>query len=602
MGSITATSDPELARGLEAERASAITPPWLLKGSSWVIALALLMGLLLALAIPYHVWDALSFGSWSRLIAQTGHVDVLGPGSAAFYQRPLFYVLQGWTWGIFGVSEALGRLLALAFAVVLWWSTMRLAASCSGRVLPGRLAGILLLACQPVVEFAIAGLTDIPVAALVGACGAVVITVRHSRVRVPAIVVLAALAGLAKPTAFLGLGGVCIAAAVLSDDRLKRVIVRSWLPVAAGAAIAFVYTVIASRHVGLSVWGFVSAANEGYSSRSACVGSVCETTAQLADRVRVGVLLRGEWLGPLLAIPMLWTVIYSISRVFNVRHHRSVILGAAGAPLCLWAGTWLANPSAPSPFVGAFSSPLTGGLVGGLTALMLASLLAPPDAIPSRRLLGGLLGWALPSFAAWAIFSPFADRLLSPAWVPLVALLAVTMSCVLMGAAQRGTLAIAAAALALLGLVAINSRVIDGLGTPRGPLAKSSWNSIVSVFRDGWPSQDHARSVADPELAKLVGSVTPLLRERGARVLGPDGRLAFFFPSRVDVGYFARCSDLTGASAFVLLTNPVSTALQLGGSAAPRYWTACRRPLVRIRSVLPGRFVVFSVEPATATR
>jgi hypothetical protein len=91
----------------------------------WAVVLAWLCGavfmaaaFMLAVVIPIHAQDALTFGEWSRLISEHWrlHYDAATPQE---YGRPLFYVLQGWTWGVFGFHEPLGRILSGLFSVLL---------------------------------------------------------------------------------------------------------------------------------------------------------------------------------------------------------------------------------------------------------------------------------------------------------------------------------------------------------------------------------------------------------------------------------------------------------------------------------------------------
>src|ERR1700719_5254830 len=75
--------------------------------------LVLALALVVAIFLPYGEWDAMSFGTWSRLIADHWpHLRFAGIGDAD-YHRPLFYALQGTVWSIFGFHQALGRVLSL---------------------------------------------------------------------------------------------------------------------------------------------------------------------------------------------------------------------------------------------------------------------------------------------------------------------------------------------------------------------------------------------------------------------------------------------------------------------------------------------------------
>src|SRR5262245_20409260 len=79
----------------------------------WAVPLALVVAI-----VPYHQWDELAYGEWSRLIAESGQFrfPTITPLT---YQRPLLYVAQGWLWRLLGEHEVLGRLLALGFLVML---------------------------------------------------------------------------------------------------------------------------------------------------------------------------------------------------------------------------------------------------------------------------------------------------------------------------------------------------------------------------------------------------------------------------------------------------------------------------------------------------
>ena len=60
-----------------------------------LLALFACGGVFVVLFVPYHFWDALAYGEWSRLIAETGkfHFPTI---TAQSYHRPLLYVSQGW--------------------------------------------------------------------------------------------------------------------------------------------------------------------------------------------------------------------------------------------------------------------------------------------------------------------------------------------------------------------------------------------------------------------------------------------------------------------------------------------------------------------------
>src|SRR5919201_1074643 len=90
--------------------AAAVT--WITTGLFFATAL------LVAIVIPIHAQDGLTFGEWSRLISEHWHLHYAA-ATPQEYGRPLFYVLQGWLWGLFGFSEASGRVLSGLFSLAL---------------------------------------------------------------------------------------------------------------------------------------------------------------------------------------------------------------------------------------------------------------------------------------------------------------------------------------------------------------------------------------------------------------------------------------------------------------------------------------------------
>lgn len=140
---------------------------WLTTLLFFVIALAI------AVVIPIHWQDALTFSEWSRLISDHWHLHYAS-ATAQEYGRPLFYVLQGWLWGIFGFSEISGRLLSLAFSVLLLAALVWLVRDRDWGPLAGLLAAVALISTPTFAFHVVSGLTDIPVAALVALAGALV--------------------------------------------------------------------------------------------------------------------------------------------------------------------------------------------------------------------------------------------------------------------------------------------------------------------------------------------------------------------------------------------------------------------------------------------
>ena len=84
-----------------------------------VAVVFVVLAIVVAIVLPYGSWDAMALGIWSRVIAE--HWPNLHSTQiyAADYQRPVFYWLQGTIWRLFGFHQSLGRLLSLAFSLVL---------------------------------------------------------------------------------------------------------------------------------------------------------------------------------------------------------------------------------------------------------------------------------------------------------------------------------------------------------------------------------------------------------------------------------------------------------------------------------------------------
>lgn len=99
--------------------------------------LAVLFGCLAAAAVVgttvgFHDTDSMVFSEWSRLIYEHAgfHYPSLG---AQDYQRPGYYVLQGYTWVVLGGWWGWGRLLSLAFTALFVLTVALLATGAGSR-------------------------------------------------------------------------------------------------------------------------------------------------------------------------------------------------------------------------------------------------------------------------------------------------------------------------------------------------------------------------------------------------------------------------------------------------------------------------------------
>ena len=184
---------------------------------------------LVALTVPYHHTDAQLFGEWSRQIAAGGglHIDDV---ATAWLQRPLFYIGQGLLWQVFGFSEWSGRLISLGFGVLLAWSVIALGRAAGRASAVGALAACLLIACPDYARDAFGGQTDVPVVALVGACGVLLWRGEMGRGRMLLLTLGACAAVLAKPSALPTLAGLGAAALIGGPTGMTDRVRRSVIP------------------------------------------------------------------------------------------------------------------------------------------------------------------------------------------------------------------------------------------------------------------------------------------------------------------------------------------------------------------------------------
>lgn len=531
---------------------------------------------LLAILVPYHAWDALPLGGWSRFIAETGSLRFSGSGDWAwYYHRPLFYVTQGWVWRLFGFHESLGRLLALAFAFLLVYAVYVLGRRGPSPIAAAWLGVLVLLAVPDFADGAISGLTDVPIAALVAATAALVWCGGRIWWRVPAIALSAAAAGLAKPSAFPALVGLGVAAFVGDRRSLGERLRESTAPVAIGCGLALSWHAYQAHALAQPLTDFLRTGTMGF-------------YAEMAAQTRRGALLRVDWLGPGLAVLVAFSILYALLRVAGFGHARVARVAAPLALAVAWLGPWMAGGS-QNVWVG----PLASGSVAVSTGLLAAALLlaagGPAACVPSREDLARLLVWAAPPFVAWAMVSPYATRLLSGAWPPLILLVSTTAMPAF--AWQRRAVPLqAAAGIALLVLAIGNSRSLDG---------GWGWREVGAAAS----AKMHGRVVHRPGMGaieQVLGIIEPELGSRGR--LFSQGRFGFFFPGRHTSQFPQGCEDLRDHQIFVLLTDKGSRAQQQRATAAPAdpsFWTACARPtLTEIGRV--GNYVIFRiVAPST---
>lgn len=534
---------------------------------------------LLAILVPYHAWDALPLGGWSRFIAETGSLRFSGAGDWAwYYHRPLFYVAQGGLWWLFGFHEELGRLLALAFAGLLVSAVYLLGRRGANPVAAAWLGVLVLLAVPDFGDGAISGLTDVPIAALVAATAALAWSRVRTWLRVPAIVLSAAAAGLTKPSAFPALVGLGAAALVGGRQRLGERLRFSTAPIAIGCGLALSWHAYQAHALAQPLGEFLRTGTMGF-------------YAELAAQTRRAAVLRMDWLGPGLSVLLGFAMLYALLRVAGVGHARAA---RAAAPLALvgaWLGPWVVGGGGPNVRVGPLVSGPAIVSAGLLVAVLVLAGDRPEERVPSREELARLLVWAVPPLVAWIMVSPYATRLLSGAWPALVLLVSTTIMPAFAWQRRRLPLQVAAG-IALLALAMGTWRSLDGGWDWRGIRAAASAKMHGRmVHRAGMGHIERVVEMIEPELGP------------GGRLFSSEGRFGFFFPGRQTSQFPQGCEALEGHRIFVLLTDGGSRALQRRATAAPadpEYWTACARPAVtEIGRV--GDYVVFRVAPSPSS-
>ncbi|MDX6511374.1 MAG: hypothetical protein QOE36_878, partial [Gaiellaceae bacterium] len=514
--------------------------------------------LVLALLVPYHFWDSLAFGEWSRLISAGGgfhHPSV----STSDLQRPLFYVLQGGLWGVIGFQEAAGRVLSLGFAALLAGSLALLASRRRHRRLESGVVLLLLVSSVPFAQQAFSGMSDLPAAALVAATGAALWLLPARPLRFALVAELAACAGLSKPTALVALGGLLLASLVGSRKELRANALSGALPIAlgmlaslgyfvsqtsatpredlAGVAVLGVLVVVAAcllrrrpRLAALPAGAAVALVAVYAATRGA--GGLLQFLragtdgryAELATAIRGSTAAGLEWLGPGYVLPLLlaFGLGYALCRAGGAGHRRAASIAAPVALALAWLGPWLASGRATAS-VGPLAS---GAHLLAWLLLAVPLLLArecPEELAPSRAGCTRLLLWCLPSLAVWLHETPYAPRLVAPAWPGLFLLLAAALVPGLVATARRSSLVLAGAVAALLLAALPTLASVDRLG-PDG------WSHLAALSpRQLLDREAVARAVSTQGLPETVDAVGRVAGARG-RILTSDGELRFFFP------------------------------------------------------------------------
>ena len=549
-------------------------PGWIARAASW---LALVVAALFALAVafvaavmPYRFWDSLAFGSWSRSIAETG--DLWANADALKVSRPLFYVPQGLLWRL-ADEEWLGRLLSATFGALLvlciWLLARRLTEDRAAKLLLAPLAALVALSSSVFATFVAAGMTDVPVAAATAATALVLWSRLPPRLAVPLAALGACATVLAKPSGLLALAGLAAAAWVLSG--------RDSLPglagLGAGTAIALAYDAWQASRMDVSLTTLLRAGNDDF-------------WLARGGAARFDALAGGDWLGEGARLLIVLGLAYGIARAAGARPRLALQLGTAVALVWSVAGPLVADGSLGYPFDGSVLGIV--GWLGATAALVTASFVVEDDAV-SRRTYVALLVWLAPVALLWAWQRPDEARLLAPAWPALALLAAAALACASLALVRIRP----AAALVPAGAVAVvavaNVVAVDGLG-------RSGWSDLLDLGRSGWSDRAEMENFAYGPFSYELNLARENVGE-GDRIVSSDGRLTFFFPGRVEVGYARTCSELEGARFFSFLAAGESlefAELQQQPTNALG-WIQCQSPRVELVGEQAGIYAAFVV-------
>jgi hypothetical protein len=549
-------------------------PGWVARVASVLaIAVSALFALAVAFAatvMPYRFWDSLAFGSWSRSIAETG--DLWADAGVLKVSRPLFYVPQGLIWQL-ADQMWLGRMFSAAFGVVLvvcvWLLARRLTQDRSSRALLAPLAVLVALSSSVFATFVAAGMTDVPVAAATAATALVVWSRLPARFAIPLAAVGACATILAKPSGLVALAGLAAAAWVLAG----RASMPDLSGLAAGAAVAVVYDAWQASRLDISLMSLLRAGNDDF-------------WLARGDAARLDALAGGDWVGEGARLLVVLGLAYGIGRAAGAAPRMALQVATVAALAWSVAGPLMADGSLGYPFDGGVLG--IAGWLGVATALVAASFVVEEDAV-SRRTYVALLVWLAPVAVLWAWQRPDETRLLAPAWPALALLAAATLTCASL-ALLRVRPAAALVPVAALSVVALaNIVTVDGLG-------RSGWHDLFALGPSRWSDRAEMENFAYGPFSYHLN----LARENvsdGDRIVSSDGRLAFFFPGRVEVRYARTCAELADFGFFSFLTVGESRELaELEQQPTdPLSWIQCSDPPLELVGQQQGIYAAFVV-------
>jgi hypothetical protein len=557
-----------------AERDASVSP-WAKRALNLVLAVPAVAfaaaAIFAVVVMPYRLWDSLAFGAWSRAIADGGG-PLSSAGSALFLHRPLFYVEQGLAWRVVD-EEWVGRLLSLSFTGILALAIWVLAAAASsrpdGRSLLPPLALGTVLASSVVATYAAAGMSDVPVAALVAATGAAIWADRIGPARVVLVAVLAAAAVLAKPTALLAFAGLAPALLLLRGHRAAR----SLAALAAGILVALAYDAWQASRLNVAFADFLTAGND-------------EFWRERGAAARWDALARAEWFGPGLRLLVLFGIVHVVARSLGAGPR--VAVGVGGGIGITW--------SVVGPLVadGSLGYPFDGSIVGVAlwlvfaTAIAVAARYARDDPV-SRRTHAALLLWMAPVALAWGWQRADEVRHLAPAWAPIALVTAAALASVSLALARLRPTALLVPATALAVLVLANVPSIDGLG-------REGWRGLLDLGPTGWGDRAEMENYAFGPFSYELNLAREHAGDDG-RIVSSNGRLSYYFPGRVELRYVRACLELEDARFFSFLTSGESLefAQREGQPTDPLGWIQCAKPRVELIGEQQGIYAAFVV-------
>jgi hypothetical protein len=196
----------------------------------------------------------------------------------------------------------------------------------------------------------------------------------------------------------------------------------------------------------------------------------------------------------------------------------------------------VADGGAPHPFDGSVLGLLAWLVLAA--AIGMAPFLALGDPV-ERRVHVALIAWLAPTALVWAWTRADEVRHLAPVWPAFVLLAAAALASVSFALARLRPAAFVVPALAVLLLAVTNLSSVDGLG-------RSGWRGLLDLGWSGWSDRAAVENYAWGPFSYVVDLARANVAD-SERVVTSDGRLAYFFPSQLDVEYARTCRELDGA-------------------------------------------------------